>query len=49
MLEKINVLNLKVTNLKTLKEDFELDFEDFELFWFSKPMDTLRNAGLLIL
>jgi radical SAM superfamily enzyme YgiQ (UPF0313 family) len=49
MLEKINVLNPKVTNLKTLKEDFELDFEDFELFWFSKPMDTLRNVGLLIL
>jgi hypothetical protein len=49
MLEKTNVLNPKVTNLKTLKEDFELDFEDFELFWFSKPIDTLRNAGLLIL
>jgi len=49
MLEKTNVLKPKVTNLKTLKEDFELDFEDFELFWFSKPIDTLRNAGLLIL
>lgn len=49
MLEKTNVLNPKVTNLKTLKEDFEFDFKDFELFWFSKPMDTLRNAGLLIL
>ena len=49
MLEKIGVLNPKVTNLKTLKEDFELDFKDFELFWFSKPIDTLRNAGLLIL
>ena len=49
MLEKIGVLTPKVTNLKTLKEDFELDFKDFELFWFSKPIDTLRNAGLLIL
>ena len=49
MLEKTKVLNPKITILKTLKEDFELEFEDFELFWFSKPIDTLRDFGLLIL
>jgi hypothetical protein len=49
MLEKVNVVHPKITTLKTLKEDFELEFEDFELFWYSKPMSTLRDFGLLIL
>lgn len=35
--------------LKDIKQDFETHFEDFELFWFSKPMKTLRDSGLLIL
>ncbi len=35
--------------LKDIKQDFETHFEDFELFWFSKPMKTLRESGLLIL
>jgi len=35
--------------LKDLKQDFETHFEDFELFWFSKPIKTLRETGLLIL
>ncbi|RMB60988.1 radical SAM protein [Dokdonia sinensis] len=33
----------------TIKKDFESRFEHFELFWFSKPMGTLRESGLLIL
>ena len=49
MLEKVNVLNSKIITLKILKEDFELEFEDFELFWYSKPIDTLRDFGLLVL
>ncbi|MBC7439219.1 MAG: radical SAM protein, partial [Flavobacterium sp.] len=49
MLEKTKVLNPKITILKTLKEDFELEFGDFELFWFSKPVARLRDFGLLIL
>ncbi len=32
-----------------LKVDFEKQFEDFELFWFSKPMLTLKSAGLITL
>lgn len=32
-----------------LKLDYEKYFEDFELFWYSKPIDTLRANGLLIL
>lgn len=35
--------------LKDIKMDFESQFEDFELFWFSKPMNSLRNSGLLLL
>ncbi|CAM4400670.1 B12-binding domain-containing radical SAM protein [Flavobacterium terrigena] len=35
--------------LKNIKQDFETHFEDFELFWFSKPIKTLRDTGLLIL
>ena len=35
--------------LKDIKQDFETHFEDFELFWFSKPMKNLRESGLLIL
>ena len=31
-----------------LKADFETDFEDFELFWFSKPMQKLKEFGLLV-
>ncbi|MCK5022256.1 MAG: radical SAM protein, partial [Candidatus Pacebacteria bacterium] len=32
-----------------LKEDFENHFNDFELFWYSKPINILREHGLLVL
>jgi hypothetical protein len=35
--------------LKDIKLDFESQFEDFELFWFSKQISLLRNSGLLVL
>jgi len=31
-----------------LKADFETYFEDFELFWFSKPIMALKQHGLLV-
>jgi len=34
--------------LKEIKIDFESQFEDFELFWFSKQISLLRNSGLLV-
>lgn len=37
------------TNIGQVKADFETQFEDFELFWFSKPMSKLKDFGLLIL
>jgi len=39
----------KAPSFLALKKDFETQFEDFELFWFSKPMQKLRGFGLLVL
>ncbi len=48
-LDKISVSNPKMKTLVDLKNDYETHFEDFELFWFSKPLITLREFGLLTL
>lgn len=32
-----------------LKESYEALFEDFDLFWFSKPMSELKEQGLLVI
>lgn len=34
--------------ISELKSDFEKEFDDFELFWYSKPINELREAALLI-
>jgi len=49
LLEKISVSNAKIYTFKEIKSDFETHFEDFELFWYSKPVNTLRDFGLLVL
>ena len=49
MLQKIAVKNSKVYSFNELKLDFESSLENFELFWHSKPINSLRNFGLLIL
>ncbi len=49
MLQKIAVKNSKIYSFNELKLDFEISLEDFELFWHSKPINSLRNFGLLIL
>ena len=41
--------NDKLQSFSQLKTNFETQFEDFELFWFSKPMLVLRKNGLLVL
>ena len=48
ILEKSTSQN-KLRTLSQLKMDFESTFEDFELFWYSKPITTLRENGLLVL
>jgi radical SAM superfamily enzyme YgiQ (UPF0313 family) len=53
VLEDLSLQGTKQShNSKTfgnLKSDFETSFEDFELFWYSKPINTLREFGLLVL
>ena len=48
-LETISIHKDKTTTFSQLKLDFETQFEGFELFWFSKPIATLREFGLLVL
>lgn len=49
MLLKVSVSNAKIFNYQEIKADFETQLEDFELFWYSKPVKTLREYGLLVL
>ena len=38
----------KLRSFGQLKADFETHFEDFELFWFSKPLQRMKESGLLV-
>ena len=49
MLEKVSVYSNSKVIFSQLKADFEQELEDFELFWYSKPMLTLRSSMLLVL
>lgn len=49
ILEKLSPSNEKSYSFSQLKTDFELLFEDFELYWYSKPINVLRENGLLVL
>jgi hypothetical protein len=49
LLKTIKLLSDHPILLKNVKLDFESQFEDFELFWFSKQISLLRNLGLLVL
>ena len=49
MLKKIVVSNVKIYTLQEIKFDYETKIEDFELFWFSKPILTLKDYGLLVI
>ena len=48
-LASIGPVNGNPMTMAALKADFEAQFENFELFWFSKPVETLKNMGLLVL
>jgi len=49
ILEKISVSKSKINSFQEIKSDYEAHLEDFELFWYSKPVNTLREFGLLVL
>lgn len=48
-IEKIAIQKGNSLTFQQLKVDFEQYFNDFELFWYSKPIKYLRNYGLLVL
>ena len=50
ILPTISVENSKVKTFQQIKSDYkEKGLEDFELFWHSKPLKTLKSFGLLVL
>ena len=50
ILETISIENQKIKSFQQLKTAFEeKGLEDFELFWHSKPLKTLKSFGLLVL
>ncbi len=49
ILEQIAVANDKKMTFSDLKINYENQFQDFELFWYSKPINTIRDIGLLVL
>jgi len=48
-LETLAPTSEKQTSFKQLKTDFETHFDDFELFWYSKPVQNIKELGLLVL
>jgi hypothetical protein len=52
LLEQLPLLGPQNSQLPTfaqLKTNFEEHLEDFELFWYSKPMNVLKEHGFLVL
>ncbi|UOE36923.1 B12-binding domain-containing radical SAM protein [Chryseobacterium oryzae] len=48
ILEKNSFENTKLTTLGQLKIQYEEYFDDFELFWFSKPVQQLKQNGIIL-
>ncbi|MGU3375696.1 B12-binding domain-containing radical SAM protein [Chryseobacterium sp. M5A1_1a] len=48
ILEENSIENQKKPTVQQLKTQFEENFEDFELFWFSKPMQQLKENGVIL-
>jgi len=49
ILDKISVSNSRVYTFQEIKADYETSMELFELFWYSQPINDLRDFGLLVL
>jgi hypothetical protein len=49
ILDRLSVHNNEHLTFSALKTDYETHFGDFELFWYSKPVNILRAHGLLVL
>ncbi len=49
LLDKISIRNEKALTFSQIKATFESQFEDFELFWYSKSLRLLQQKELLTL
>ncbi|WP_370900170.1 B12-binding domain-containing radical SAM protein [Chryseobacterium gossypii] len=48
IMEENSIASSKKITLKQLKIQFEEHFEDFELFWFSRPVQQLKENGIIL-
>lgn len=48
MFQSHSTENQKKVTLQQLKLNFEENFENFELFWFSKPIQQLKDNGVIL-
>ncbi|PZU06445.1 MAG: radical SAM protein, partial [Chryseobacterium sp.] len=48
ILEENFIGQSQTITLQQLKKNFEEKFEDFELFWFSKPIQQLKENGVIL-
>ncbi|UMQ42733.1 radical SAM protein [Chryseobacterium sp. Y16C] len=48
ILEENFIGQSQTITLQQLKKNFEEKFKDFELFWFSKPMQQLKENGVIL-
>ncbi len=49
ILKRLSIQENEVLTFAQVKTDFENQFENFEIFWYSKPVNVLRKHGLLVL
>ena len=49
MLDNLSVRNIRTWTFAGVKEDYEKEMEDFELFWQGRAVGILRGFGLLVL
>ena len=49
ILNQFSIYNNDLHSFAQLKAEYEKQFDEFEHFWNSKPMNTLRENGLLVL
>ena len=49
LLKKLSTNEKSSLHFSQLREDFEKQFEEFELFWHSKPMRDFKEHGLIAL
>ena len=48
ILDENPIQNQRKITLQQLKDDFETHFDDFEIFWFSRPIQQLKDNGIIL-